>query len=154
TFSALGPYAATQIGSRLSGFHGKRRVLPLYSTVPPLARPQTPPPQALRPPRRPALPFIGRTPDPPRPLPPPVRFPDISFSVANSEAVTVQSRVAGFVTIGPTVNLCVASRILEKITNGSSHSRWESNVHTFEKPYVSALRANSITRAAGGLVWR
>lgn len=34
-----------------------------------------------------------------------VRLPYISFKVANSDAVTVQSRVAGFVTIGPTFNL-------------------------------------------------
>ena len=87
-------------------------------------------------------------------MPHTVRLPYISFRVANSEAVTVQSRVAGFVTIGPTVNLCVASRIRLKITNGSSHSRWESNAHMFVKPYVSALRASSMTRAAGGLVWR
>ena len=62
-------------------------------------------------------------------MPHTVRLPYISFRVANSEAVTVQSRVAGFVTIGPTFNLCVASRIRLKITNGSSHSRWESNAH-------------------------
>ena len=40
-----------------------------------------------------------------------VRFPNISFSVANSDAVTVQSRVDGFVTIGPTTILCVAASI-------------------------------------------
>ena len=34
-------------------------------------------------------------------MPQTVRLPNISFSVANSEAVTVQSRVAGLVTIGP-----------------------------------------------------
>ena len=33
-----------------------------------------------------------------------VRLPNISFSVANSDAVTVQSRVAGLVTIGPTID--------------------------------------------------
>ena len=44
-------------------------------------------------------------------MPQTVRFPYISFSVANSDAITVQSRVAGFVTIGPTMILWVASRI-------------------------------------------
>ena len=40
-----------------------------------------------------------------------VRLPNISFSVANALAVTVQSRVAGFVTIGPTITLRVFARI-------------------------------------------
>ena len=40
------------------------------------------------------------------------------------------------------------------MTNGSSHSRWESNVHTWLNPASSAWRASSTTRHAGGLVWR
>jgi hypothetical protein len=40
-----------------------------------------------------------------------VRLPNISFSVANTLAVTVQSRVAGFVTIDPTITLRVLARI-------------------------------------------
>ena len=44
-------------------------------------------------------------------MPHTVRLPNISLSVANSDAVTVQSRVAGLVTIGPTVTLWVAARI-------------------------------------------
>jgi hypothetical protein len=40
-----------------------------------------------------------------------VRLPYISLSVANSDAVTVQSRVAGLVTIGPTTSLWVSLRI-------------------------------------------
>ena len=47
----------------------------------------------------------------PRPIPITVRFPNISFSVANTLAVTVQSRVAGLVTIEPTVTLRVFARI-------------------------------------------
>ena len=47
----------------------------------------------------------------PRPIPQIVRLPNMSFSVANSEAVTVQSRVPGLVTIGPTVIRFVADRI-------------------------------------------
>ena len=42
-----------------------------------------------------------------------VRLPYISLSVANSDAITVQSRVAGLVTMGPTITLRVAARIAE-----------------------------------------
>ena len=69
------------------------------------------------------LPLITRTAESPRPMPQIVRLPYISFSVANREAVTVQSRVAGLVTIGPTTSLSVVSRMRLKITNGSSHRR-------------------------------
>ena len=57
------------------------------------------------------LPLITRTAESPRPMPQIVRLPNMSFSVANSEAVTVQSRVAGLVTIGPTITRRVADRI-------------------------------------------
>jgi hypothetical protein len=57
------------------------------------------------------LPFVTRTAESPRPMPQIVRLPNISLSVANSDAVTVQSRVAGLVTIGPTVTLRVFARI-------------------------------------------
>ena len=56
-------------------------------------------------------PFVTRTAESPRPMPQIVRLPNISLRVANSEAVTVQSRVAGFVTIGPTTILRVAARM-------------------------------------------
>ncbi len=46
---------------------------------------------------------MTRTAESPRPMPQTVRLPNMSFNVANSDAVTVQSRVAGLVTIGPTV---------------------------------------------------
>ena len=49
----------------------------------------------------------------PRPIPHTVRSPNISFKVANSDPVTVQSRVPGFVTIGPTFIRRVAARIWE-----------------------------------------
>jgi hypothetical protein len=49
----------------------------------------------------------------PRPIPQTVRLPYMSFSVANSDAVTDQSRVPGLVTIGPTVIADVAARIRE-----------------------------------------
>ena len=60
---------------------------------------------------RTGLPLMTRTAESPRPMPQTVRLPYISFSVANSDAMTVQSRVAGFVTIGPTVSRCVSLRI-------------------------------------------
>ena len=62
---------------------------------------------------RTGLPLITRTAESPRPIPHTVRLPYISLSVANSDAVTVQSRVAGFVTIGPTISRCVSLRIRE-----------------------------------------
>jgi hypothetical protein len=40
-----------------------------------------------------------------------VRLPNISFKVAKREAVTEGSRVAGFVTSGPTIILSVADSI-------------------------------------------
>ena len=49
----------------------------------------------------------------PRPMPHTVRLPNMSFSVANKDAVTDQSRVPGFVTIGPTISCEVAARICE-----------------------------------------
>ncbi len=57
------------------------------------------------------LPFVVRTAESPRPMPHTVRLPYISLRVANRLAVTVQSRVAGLVTIGPTTTLRVCSRI-------------------------------------------
>ena len=56
-------------------------------------------------------PLVTRTAESPRPMPQIVRLPNISFSVANNDAVTVQSRVAGLVTIGPTITLRVCARI-------------------------------------------
>ena len=49
----------------------------------------------------------------PRPIPHTVRLPYISFSVANSDAVTDQSLVPGLVTIGPTVSVDVSARTAE-----------------------------------------
>src|SRR5919107_1589579 len=97
------------------------------------------------------LPFVTRTAESPRPIPQTVRLPNISLSVANVDAVTVQSRVAGLVTIGPTVSVLVAARIWLWMTYGSCQSRCESNVHTARKPRSSACRASSTTRAAGGV---
>lgn len=46
-------------------------------------------------------------------MPHTVRLPNISFSVANSDAVTDQSRVLGLVTIGPTVMVEVLASTCE-----------------------------------------
>ncbi len=80
------------------------------------------------------LPLITRTAESPRPMPQTVRLPNMSLSVANSDAVTVQSRVAGLVTIGPTLTRWVADRIWLNTTYGSCQSRCESNVQTCVKP--------------------
>ncbi len=56
---------------------------------------------------------ITRRAESPRPNPHTVRLPNMSFSVANSDAVTDQSLVPGLVTIGPTVSRDVAERICE-----------------------------------------
>ena len=57
------------------------------------------------------LPLVTRTAESPRPIPQIVRLPYISLRVAKSDAVTVQSRVAGLVTIGPTSTWRVSARI-------------------------------------------
>ncbi len=44
-------------------------------------------------------------------MPQTVRLPNISLRVAKTEAVTVQSRVAGLVTNGPTLMRWVCARI-------------------------------------------
>ena len=46
-------------------------------------------------------------------MPHTVRLPNMSFSVANSDAVTDGSRDSGLVTIGPTMISEVAERICE-----------------------------------------
>ena len=88
----------------------------------------------------------------PRPMAQTVRSPNMSFSVANTEAVTVQSRVPGFVTIGPTIIFWVAASMALWITNGSCQSTWLSNVYAWVNPRSSAFRASSTTRHAGGSV--
>ena len=57
------------------------------------------------------FPFVTRTAESPRPMPQTVRLPYISFKVAKRLAVTVQSRVAGLVTMGPTLIERVDARI-------------------------------------------
>ena len=78
----------------------------------------------------------------------------MSLSVANSEPVTVGSRVAGFVTNGPTMIRSVAASICEWMTYGSCHRMCESNVQACVKPRRSARWVSSTTRLAGGSVWK
>ncbi len=62
---------------------------------------------------------MKRSAESPRPIPQMVRPPDMSLRVANREASTVQSRLPGLVTIGPTTTRSVAASIRLKITKGS-----------------------------------
>ncbi len=64
----------------------------------------------------------------PRPMPQIVRLPYVSFSVANIDAITDQSRVPGLVTIGPMTIADVSARIRGYSTNVSCQSTCESNV--------------------------
>ncbi len=95
----------------LPWLHGNRRVDPLYATSRPLASSRITSIDSRNVARVAGAPFVTRTAESPRPMPHTVRLPNISLSVANSDAVTVQSRVAGFVTIGPTTTLRVSARI-------------------------------------------
>ncbi len=52
----------------------------------------------------------------PRPIAQTVRLPNMSLSVAKTDAVTLGSRVAGFVTSGPTIMRSVAARTWEWMT--------------------------------------
>ncbi len=96
------------------------------------------------------LPLVTRTAESPRPMPHTVRLPNISLRVANSEAVTVQSRVAGFVTIGPTMTLRVVAEDL-----AVDDERLLPQQVGVERPHVAeavAARpgaASSTTRHAG-----
>ena len=84
---------------------------PLYGTLRPLAISRMTWMLSRRVARVVGAPLVRRTAESPRPMPHTVRLPYISFSVAYRLAVTVQSRVAGLVTIGPTMTLRVSARI-------------------------------------------
>src|SRR6185437_11294083 len=86
----------------------------------------------------------------PRPMPQIVRLPYVSFSVANMDAITDQSRVPGLVTIGPMTIAEVSPRIRGYSTNVSCHSTWESNVHPYPNPAASARFIMATTLVAGG----
>ncbi len=93
-----------------------------------------------------------RTAESPRPIPQTVRLPCISLSVACSDAITVQSRVAGLVTIGPTTSRDVRASTCERITYGSCQSTCESNVQPWLNPSSSARTSRSTTAEPGGSV--
>ena len=65
----------------------------------------------------------------PRPIPHTVRSPYMSLRVAKTEAVTVQSRVPGLVTMGPTTIVSVTASIWLWMTYGSCQSTWLSKVY-------------------------
>ena len=127
---ASGPYAATHISSDEPRLHGNCRVAPLYSTGREFASSRITWIDSRSSDIVTGDPLVTRTAESPRPMPQTVRLPYISLSVAKTDAVTVQSRVAGFVTNGPTMMRFVSARIAEWMTYGSCQSRCESNVHT------------------------
>ena len=113
SLSAFGPYAAIQISSLPSRTHGIRSGWPCSVTSRPSASPLITVIASDK-----VASVMGDWPmtrraESPRPIPQTVRLPYMSFSVANSDAMTDQSRVPGLVTIGPTVIADVAARIRE-----------------------------------------
>ena len=94
-----------------SRFHGSRSVVPRYSTLSPLPSPRITSTASRSSASRAGRPLMTRTAESPRPIAQIVRLPYISLSVAKSDAMTVGSRVDGFVTSGPTISLCVSLRI-------------------------------------------
>jgi len=108
-----GPYAAIHTSSAEVRAHGNCSVVPLCSTARQLASSRITWVASRRSFNVVGLPFRTRTAESPRPMPHTVRLPYISLRVAKTDAVTVQSRVAGLVTIGPTVIRFVAARIAE-----------------------------------------
>ena len=114
--SAFGPYAAIHTSRRPSRTQGMRTSPAGPAIAPPsasvlmvsIASSRWASVVGLRPSTRRA--------ESPRPIPQIVRLPNMSFSVANTDAVTVGSRVAGFVTSGPTLMRSVAARICEWMT--------------------------------------
>src|ERR1700751_3890205 len=150
--SALGPYAAIHTGKAAPGrTHGMRSGFPWCSTSRPSASPlitviafdSTDSDTG-------ACPMYRRA-ESPRPIPQIVRFPNVSFSVANKDAMTDQSRVPGLVTMGPMTIEDVCERTSGYRTNVSGHRTCESNVHPWENPASSARRIIDTTWLTGGL---
>ena len=111
--SASGPYAATQMSSVDPRDHGNCTLAPCRYAGRSFASSRITSIDWRRVARLDGLPCSVRTAESPRPIPQMVRLPYISLSVANSDAMTDQSRVAGLVTMGPTMTLRVAARIAE-----------------------------------------
>ena len=123
---ARGPIPAIQTGSRPYRTHGNCTLVPLKLVSRPSAKSWIASAASANDANEAGSWPITRNEESPRPMAQIVRLPNISLRVAKSEAVTDQSRVLGFVTMGPTVTLLVAARIWAYITNGSSHSTHES----------------------------
>src|SRR5690242_9751659 len=83
----------------------------------------------------------------PRPMPRSIRPPDSSSSVASADAVTLGSRVPGFVTHVPRRRTSVASAISVRRGYGSRQRTWESNSQPWLNPAASAWRASATVRA-------
>ncbi len=111
--SASGPYAAIHTSSSEVLAQGNCKVAPLTSTGRQLASSRMTWVASRTSLSVVGLPLSTRTAESPRPMPQTVRLPNISLRVAKTDAVTVQSRVAGLVTIGPTITRCVSARIAE-----------------------------------------
>ena len=108
---ASGPYAATQTSTSEPFDQGNCSSAPLYSTGRELASSRITWIDSRSVLSVVGAPFVTRTAESPRPIPMTVRLPYISLRVANTDAVTVQSRVAGLVTMGPTITRLVSARI-------------------------------------------
>ncbi len=83
----------------------------------------------------------------PRPMPSSIRPPEIRLSVANKLAVTVKSRVAGFVTHVPSRMRCVLVAISVSRGYGSFHKTWESKIQPYSNPAASAWRVKPTMRS-------
>ncbi len=75
---------------------------------------------------------------------------EIAWSVAKALAVTVGSRVPGFVTLRPSFKLFVSSAAIVSSGYGSCQRMCESYVQPYSKPFCSASASSSTTRLAGG----
>ena len=93
---------------------------------------------------------IVRRAESPRPMPITMRPPEIAWSVAKALAVTVGSRVPGFVTLSPSFIVFVSSAAIVSSGYGSCQRMCESYVQPYSKPWLSASESSSTTRLAGG----
>ena len=84
----------------------------------------------------------------PRPMPRSIRPPEISSSVASTDAVTVGSRVPGFVTQVPSRIRSVTPAISVRSGYGSRHRTWESNSQPYSNPAASAWRVRASVRSS------
>ena len=86
----------------------------------------------------------------PRPIPRSIRPPEISCNVAIALAVTVMSRVAGFVTQGPRRTRSCSPRPTRTSCRTPATARVNPTTHTASNPCASASLAHSIVLETGG----